>query len=170
MSVPPSPAPLPAISPLPPEATPAPAPVARGSLVTPARRSVVELLHTADVLRRRFLLALAPYRVSLPQYNVLRILRGAAGTPLASTVIADRLIEQTAAVASLLDRMETLGWIGRDRGAPFGLLAYRLASAGEAVLAQVDPVLDAECEAVMAPLGDGEREALATVLRTLRDA
>jgi DNA-binding MarR family transcriptional regulator len=121
------------------------------------------------VLRRRFLLALAPYRVSLPQYNVLRILRGAGGGPLASSVIADRMIEQALGVTSLLERMDAMGWIGRDRAAPPGLVAYQLTSAGAGVLAQVDPVLEAECAAVMAVLSCGTRDALAEALRQLRE-
>lgn len=143
-------------------------PVASPVVPSPARRSVVELLHTADVLRRRFMVVLAPHRVSLPQYNVLRILRGAGGGPLASAVIGDRLIEQASGVASLLERMEMLGWIGRDPGASRGLMAYRLESAGERMLVQVDPVIDAECEAVMASLADAERHHLATLLRQVR--
>ena len=135
-----------------------------------SRRSVVELLHTADVLRRRFLLALAPHRVSLPQYNVLRILRGAGGGPLASSVIADRMIEQALGVSSLLERMEAIGWIARDRAAPSGLVAYGLTPAGAGVLARVDPVLDAECAAVMAVLSCATRDALAEALRQLREA
>jgi len=163
MSLPVAPAPMPA------EPSDARAPRAPASPVTPARRGVVELLHTADVLRRRFLLALAPYRVSLPQYNVLRILRGAGGGPLASTMIADRMIEQALGVTSLLERMDAMGWIRRDHAAPPGLLAYALAPAGERLLAQVDPVLDAECAAVMAPLPAAQWPELAVLLRVLRE-
>ena len=173
MTVPFSPAPLPAPSPFTapdPSAVPVRGEPVPSSAVSPSRRGVVELLHTADVLRRRFLLALAPYRMSLPQYNVLRILRGAGGGPLASSVIADRMIEQALGVTSLLERMEALGWIERDRGAPSGLAAYRLLPGGAGVLAQVDPVLDAECEVVMAALTAGSRESLALALRQLRSS
>lgn len=139
-------------------------------VVSHARRSIVELLHTADLLRRRFMVVLAPYRVSLPQYNVLRILRGAQGEPLTSPVIADRMIEQTVGVASLLERMELLGWIARERGAePAGGERWRLVSGGEWTLNQLDPVMDAECERLMKPLGETERHALAALLQALRE-
>lgn len=138
---------------------------------TPARRSVVELLHTADVLRRRFMVVLAPYRVSLPQYNVLRILRGTRGAPLAASEIADRMIEQAVGTTSLLERMEVLGWIGRLRPSESpGVVLWRLTPGGEAMLDTLDPVLDTECEAVMAALDGEGRGVLALTLRDLRAA
>jgi DNA-binding MarR family transcriptional regulator len=137
--------------------------------VSPARRSVVELLYTADTVRRRFLLVLAPHRVSLPQYNVLRILRGARGEPLATAVVAERMIEQAVAPMGVLERMEALGWIARvPAPEPGGALAWRLASGGEAMLQQVDPVLDAECARLMGPLGEADHRLLVEVLRAVR--
>jgi hypothetical protein len=38
---------------------------------------LVSLLRTTDVLRERFEQALEPFQISMKQYNVLRILRGA---------------------------------------------------------------------------------------------
>jgi DNA-binding MarR family transcriptional regulator len=78
------------------------------------------------------------------------------------------MIEQALGLTSLLERMEALGWVERDRGAPSALAAYRLLPGGAGVLAQVDPVLDAECEAVMAALTAASRESLALALRQLR--
>ena len=53
--------------------------------------------------------------VSLTQYNVLRILRGAGPEGLTRNEISDRLINRMPDVTRLLDRMEEAGWVSRVR-------------------------------------------------------
>ena len=53
--------------------------------------------------------------VSLTQYNVLRILRGAGPEGLTRNEIRDRLINRMPDVTRLLDRMEEAGWVSRVR-------------------------------------------------------
>src|SRR6266576_5769942 len=50
---------------------------------SPAQEALLALSRTTDVLQRRFAQLVEPYGISLQQYNVLRILRGAGqeGTP-----------------------------------------------------------------------------------------
>jgi DNA-binding MarR family transcriptional regulator len=50
------------------------------------------------------------------QYNVLRILRGAGGTPLSALEIGERLIEETPGVSRLIERLVAKGLVRRDRG------------------------------------------------------
>jgi DNA-binding MarR family transcriptional regulator len=54
--------------------------------------------------------------VSITQYNVLRILRGAGSEGLTMNEIRDRLVNRMPDVTRLLDRMEDAGWISRERG------------------------------------------------------
>ena len=54
--------------------------------------------------------------VSITQYNVLRILRGAGAEGLTRNEIRDRLVNRMPDVTRLLDRMEDAGWISRQRG------------------------------------------------------
>ena len=54
--------------------------------------------------------------VSLTQYNVLRILRGAGREGLTRNEIRDRLVSRMPDVTRLLDRMEEAGWVSRIRG------------------------------------------------------
>jgi hypothetical protein len=65
---------------------------------SPAQEAILALYRTSDMLRRRFSQLVEPHGISLQQYNVLRILRGAgkAGTPTLD--IADRMIEMTPGV------------------------------------------------------------------------
>jgi DNA-binding MarR family transcriptional regulator len=84
-----------------------------------ARRSeeaTVDLLLTADVVRRYGESLVASSGVTLQQYNVLRILRGSRPGGLPTLEIAARMIEQAPGITRLLDRLERKGLISRQRG------------------------------------------------------
>ena len=71
--------------------------------MTLPRDSKVALLRAADGVRRRMAGVLADAGLTLQQYNVLRILRGARPDPLPTLEIADRMIERTPGITRLLD-------------------------------------------------------------------
>ena len=74
----------------------------------------LDLLRTADMLTRGAFEVLKAEDLSLTQYNVLRILRGAPqGLPCGE--IASRMITRDPDVTRLLDRMEKRGLISRAR-------------------------------------------------------
>jgi MarR family transcriptional regulator, organic hydroperoxide resistance regulator len=82
---------------------------------SPAQEAILGLYRTADVLRRSFAQLIEPWGISLQQYNVLRILRGAGqeGTP--TLEIAERMIEKTPGITRLLDKLEAKHFVRRQR-------------------------------------------------------
>jgi DNA-binding MarR family transcriptional regulator len=74
----------------------------------------IALLRTADVIRRRLGKVVEREGLTLQQYNVLRILRGAPG-PMAALEIAGRLIEETPGVSRLIDRLLAKKLVRRTR-------------------------------------------------------
>src|SRR5215468_993641 len=80
-----------------------------------AQEAILALYRTTDQLQRRFSKLVEPHGISLQQYNVLRILRGAGkqGTP--TLEIADRMIEQTPGITRLLDKLERKKLVRRER-------------------------------------------------------
>ena len=72
-----------------------------------AQEAILALYRTSDMLRRRFSQLVEPHGISLQQYNVLRILRGAGKTGTPTLDIADRMIEMTPGVTRLLDKLES---------------------------------------------------------------
>jgi DNA-binding MarR family transcriptional regulator len=76
---------------------------------------VVALLRTADLVRRAVSQAVETHDITLQQYNVLRILRGAGQQGLPTLEIADRMIEHAPGVTRLLDRLEAKGLVRRER-------------------------------------------------------
>lgn len=83
-----------------------------GSLAYEAFLSVAR---TEALLRDGIERLLAPHDLTLAQYNVLRVLRGAEAAGLCRNEIRDRLITRMPDVSRLLDRMEAAGLISRVR-------------------------------------------------------
>ena len=79
------------------------------------QEAVIALLRTADLLRRHLSQASEPHGITVQQYNVLRILRGAGPQGLACRGIGERLISHDPDITRLLDRMEKRGLITRER-------------------------------------------------------
>jgi DNA-binding MarR family transcriptional regulator len=130
---------------------------------------VVALLRTADLVRRTVGRALEPHDITLQQYNVLRILRGAGEQGLPTLEIAERMIEQAPGVTRLLDRLEVKGLVRRQRCAQDRrqVLCW-LTPAGLELVERLDePVDSADAEAV-GMLTPEEQERLLRMLDTLR--
>ena len=69
------------------------------------------ILRTAEMLRWRISEVLEPEGITLAQFNVLRILRGAKETGLPTLEIGARLVEQAPGITRLIDRLELAGLV-----------------------------------------------------------
>ncbi|MCD0170849.1 MarR family transcriptional regulator, partial [Deinococcus sp. 23YEL01] len=91
---------------------------------------------TAELLR--------DYDLSGPQFNVLRILRGAGEQGLTCSEIGGRLLVHDPDVTRLLDRLQKAGLVRRDRDRPDRrVVATRLTDQGRALLARIDQPISA---------------------------
>ena len=77
--------------------------------------AVITLFRTAAVIDRYFTPVLEEEGLTGPQYNVLRILRGAHPARLACSDIAERMIERDPDITRLIDRLEKRGLVKRSR-------------------------------------------------------
>ena len=77
--------------------------------------AVLGLMRTSDLIRRQAAALVEPHGITLQQFNVLRILRGAGDEGLPTLEVADRMIEQTPGVTRLLDRLEAKELVRRQR-------------------------------------------------------
>jgi DNA-binding MarR family transcriptional regulator len=75
----------------------------------------VNLLRTAAHLEGELASQLKRSGISLPQYNVLRILRDAGRDGLPSLEIASRMITRVPDITRLVDRLERAGLVARVR-------------------------------------------------------
>lgn len=128
------------------------------------------LMRTAAVLRRRYAKVIEPRGLSLPQYNVLRILRGARGEPLPTLEIGERMIEEAPGVTRLLDRLEAKGLVRRQRCTSDRRLVHCwITDPGLELLTRIDPLLNDADNQVVAHLSDEEQVALIHLLERVRE-
>jgi DNA-binding MarR family transcriptional regulator len=76
----------------------------------------LEVLRTGHALAQDLVEVLRPFRLTQPQYNVLRILRGAGAAGLPTGEVGDRMVaSREPDVTRLLVRMEQRGLVTRER-------------------------------------------------------
>jgi len=80
-----------------------------------ADEAVVTLLATAGRVRTGLAQVVEAHGITLQQYNVLRILRGAGPEGLPTLEIAARMIEHSPGITRLLDRLEAKKLVRRVR-------------------------------------------------------
>lgn len=80
-----------------------------------SQEAYLALLRTADDSKRHATRAIEHAGITLQQYNVLRILRGAGERGLPTLSVGERMLERTPGVTRLIDRMERKGWVARRR-------------------------------------------------------
>lgn len=79
------------------------------------QEAYLNLVRTAFVLTDELELLIKPSGITLVQYNVLRILRGAEPSGLCRNELRDRMLNRMPDVTRLLDRMEEAGLVTRAR-------------------------------------------------------
>jgi DNA-binding MarR family transcriptional regulator len=131
------------------------------------QEAYLNVLRTAQVLTAGFEQLFRQFKLSLTQYNVLRILRGVGG-PLPSGQIAERLVTRDPDITRLLDRLEKRGLITRQRGeADRRVVLASITPEGLEILTKLDdPVLDLH----RAQLGHLGSERLKTLIELLEHA
>ena len=134
-----------------------------------AQEVTIALLRTTDLVRRRLARVVEGEGITLQQYNVLRILRGARGEPLSALEISDRLIEEAPGVSRLVDRLVAKGLVRRERSAADRrVLECWITDRGLQILSRLeDPVNRADAE-IMQPLTRRELTVLDTLLSRIR--
>jgi DNA-binding MarR family transcriptional regulator len=135
---------------------------------TVSQEAVVALLRTASAVAREFDRLTQQEGVTLQQYNVLRILRG-AGEPLPTMEIGDRLLQQTPGISRLLERLEKRGLIRRLQGSEDRRqVLCALTPSGRRIVDRLDGPVNSMDEAVMASLNDRGRTDLVRLLEKVR--
>jgi DNA-binding MarR family transcriptional regulator len=126
--------------------------------------AVLAILRAAGLLRRALAARFEAEGLTMAQYNVLRILRGAPeGLP--TLQIRRRMVEEGAGITRLVDKLETIGLIERDRpGSDRRQVLCRITRKGLDLLEQTDARLaDAHAE-MLHGLSAGEATQLAGLL------
>ncbi len=112
---------------------------------------------------------LRPTGLSEPQYNVLRILRGAENGVLPSGEIAGRLLTRCPDTTRLIDRLEKQGLVARERpGDDRRVVLIRITDRGLDLLTNLDEPIDELHRREFAALTKTELRQLSKLLAKAR--
>jgi len=134
-----------------------------------AQEVFLDIMRTAEVLRKDLEELLKQSGLSSTQYNVLRILRGAGTGGCTCQEIIDRMVNRDPDMTRLLDRLEDRGLVTRARSqADRRVVRSYLTEEGLGMVEALDnPVANLHREQ-LGHLGEERLRALADSLRVLR--
>ena len=131
--------------------------------------AVLGLLKTSDLVRRVISSVVEPAGITMQQYNVLRILRGAGDEAIPTLEIRARMIEQTPGITRLLDKLERRGWVTRNRhsGDRRQVLCL-ITPQGKQLIDSLDDGVDAIYDRLLGTVSDAEVQVLVRAMDALR--
>jgi MarR family transcriptional regulator, organic hydroperoxide resistance regulator len=131
----------------------------------------VSILRTAALIERHFAQVVAGADITVQQYNVLRILRGAGDEGLPTLVIRDRMIHEAPGITRLLDKLETAGLARRERtSADRRQVFCYITAKGVSILETLDEEMRKADEIAVGNLNDAEQRQLVKLLEGVRTA
>lgn len=134
------------------------------------QEAYLNLARTASLLTDGLEQVLKQARISLPQYNVLRILRGAQPAGLCRNEVRDRMISRMPDMTRLLDRMEGAGLVTRTRAAEDRrLVTTQITPRAVRLLDELDEAVAAEHQRQLGHMSRTELRTLIDLLSRVRD-
>lgn len=102
-------------------------------------KAILNVMFTANWLKARHNALLAPFGLSVQQFNILRILRGAKGEKVNMHCVKERMIDRAPNATRLTDKLIAKGLVLRERCDEDKRVVYvRISNAGLELLEQVD--------------------------------
>jgi DNA-binding MarR family transcriptional regulator len=130
----------------------------------------LNLVRTTDALSRGGEEILKLVGLSLTQYNVLRILRGAGEHGLCCREVAERMITRDPDITRLVDRLERRGLLTRSRDSKDRrIITVRITDAGQKMLKHLDKPIEDYNRNRLSHLGKGDLRKLLELLEAARE-
>ena len=131
-------------------------------------RAIVNMIYTNNWLVEKIKHVLKPYKITMQQYNVLRILRG-AGEPISTCIIRDRMVDKMSDASRMVSRLEQKGLVVRKScSIDKRLLDVSLSGEGQALLKQIEA--DSEkIDRIFCKLTNEEAQLLSKLLDKVRE-
>ena len=132
---------------------------------SPESAAYLALLRVASRFEQEMSDTLKPHGITPTQYNVLRILRGASREGLACGEVLDRLVMRDPDITRLLDRLEKLGHVRRERDSvDRRVVVSRITESGLELLGALDGPVNALHQAQLAGLDPAQLRELSYLL------
>lgn len=131
--------------------------------------AVIGLMRTADVVRRRLGGVIEPEGITVQQYNVLRILRGAGERGLPTLEIGERMIEHAPGITRMIDRLIAKELVVRERCVEDRRVVYcAIAGEGRSLLGRLDEPVREAGRSALGAIGEKDQCALIAMLDAIR--
>jgi DNA-binding MarR family transcriptional regulator len=132
-------------------------------------RAGANLHRSSAILLQEVASYLSSKGISPKQYNILRILRGAAGKALSCGDIASRLVTPDPDTTRLLDRLVARKWVRRDHDPKDRrVVRVQISASGLALLATMEKTVQAIQKRQFGRLKDSQLRELVFLLESLR--
>jgi DNA-binding MarR family transcriptional regulator len=133
--------------------------------------ALVAIVRARDRLLRSAEAIIRGVGLSEPQFNVLRILRG-AGEPLPTSEVGRRMITRVPDITRLVDRLEKMGLVCRSRPAEGDrrVVLVEITQQGRDTIAPLDNVLEEHAAKMFEGVSAEERERLVEMLNRVGEA
>ncbi|MBD2715537.1 MarR family transcriptional regulator [Microvirga sp. STR05] len=107
------------------------------------QKAYINMLYTAGWLEQRQAAAFKPFGVTLPQFNILRILRGQHPKPATVNLLIERMLDKTSNASRIVDKLESKALVTR-KVCPSNRRAVdiRITEAGLTLLSQMDVAME----------------------------
>ncbi|MFN5879615.1 MAG: MarR family winged helix-turn-helix transcriptional regulator [Flavobacteriales bacterium] len=135
---------------------------------SPQLKAIVNIRYTSNFLGHYQNSFMVQYDLSMPQFNILRILRGAKGD-INVNKVKERMIEKSPNTTRLMDKLIDKGLIERTRCAEDRRVVYvKITKHGLDLLSEIDNHMDVNT-LIKAELTDEEANQLSGLLDKVRE-
>ncbi|UPL49999.1 MarR family winged helix-turn-helix transcriptional regulator [Hymenobacter sublimis] len=109
------------------------------------QKAYINLIFTAGWLQQRQSATFKEYGLTLPQFNILRILRGQHPKPATVNLLIERMLDKTSNASRIVDKLEAKQLVTR-KVCPSNRRAVdiRITEAGLELLQRLDAVLESQ--------------------------
>ena len=133
--------------------------------------ALLNIVRTHEFLQQQQADFFKQFQLTPTQYNVLRILRGAGKDGVTCSQAAERMVAADPDITRLLDRLESRGWIERERSREDRrVVISRIMPLGTELLKQIDRPLTELLKRQFSNVGKERLAELIEILESVREA
>lgn len=134
------------------------------------KEAIINLIMSSHVVNNAFNKALKEFKLSLQQFNVLRILKGQSGKPANLKCIQERMVTKMSNTTRLIDKLIEKGFVERyicpeNRRE----IQVFITKKGINILDNVSPILENKEKLLTKNISQEELEKLNTILNKIRN-
>lgn len=132
-------------------------------------KTVINIMFTSRTVEENITTILKEFDLSMPQYNVLRILRGQRGNPANLSTLQERMIDKNSNTTRLVDKLLKKGWAKRQVCANNRRkVEIFITENGLDMLTKLDPLMETNNKSMVNTLTETELHTLNNLLDKLR--